>query len=56
MFSNAVSGVAGAQAGITSTARLANLTGNPELSTMAGGEVATKTKAYVMDKTKGVGD
>ena len=56
MFSNAVSDAVATQAGITSTALLTDLTGNPELSTMVGGEIATKTKEYVMDKTKGVGD
>ena len=56
MFSNVVSDAVATQAGITSTALLTDLTGNPELSTMAGGEIATKTKEYVMDKTKGVGD
>ena len=38
------------------TATLTDLTGNPQLSTMAGSEIATKTKEYVMDKTKSVGD
>ena len=56
MFSNAVSDAVATEAGLTSTALLINLTGNPELSTMTGGEIATKTKEYVMDKTKGVGD
>ena len=56
MFSNAVSDAVATEAGITSTALLTNLTGNPQLSTMAGGEIAKKTKDYVMDKTKGVGD
>ena len=44
MFSNAVSDAAATQAGITSTALLTNLTGNPELSTIAGGEIAKKNK------------
>ena len=56
MFSNAVSDAVATEAGITSTALLTNLTGNPQLSTMAGGEIAKKTKDYIMDKTKGVGD
>ena len=56
MFSNAVSDAVATEAGITSTAFLTNLSGNPELSTMAGGELATKTKEYVMDTTKDVGD
>ena len=44
MFSNAVSDAVATQAGITSTALLTNLTGNPELSTMAVGEIAKKNK------------
>ena len=56
MFSNAVSDAVATEAGITSTALLTNLMGNPQLSTMAGGEIANKTKDYVMDKTKSVGD
>lgn len=56
MFSNAVSDVVATETGFTSTALLTNLVGNPELSTMAGGEIAKRTKEYVMDKTKGIGD
>ena len=44
MFSNAVSDAVATETGITSTALLTNLTGNPQLSTMAGGEIANKNK------------
>ena len=56
MFSNAISYIVATEAGITSTALLTHLSGNPELSTMAGGEITKQTKEYVMDKTKGIGD
>ncbi len=46
-FSNAVSDAVATEAGIATTTLLTKLTGNPELSTMAGGEIATKTKEYV---------
>ena len=39
MFSNAVSDAAATQAGITSTALLTNLTGNPEIGLAVGTEV-----------------
>ena len=44
MFSNAVSDAVATEAGITSTALLTNLSGNPQLATMAGGEIAKKNK------------
>ena len=47
---------AATNAGIASTTLLTYLPGNLELSTMAGGEIATKTKEYVMDKTKDIGN
>ena len=56
MFSKASSDIAGNYAGLASTALVSNLTENPEMGLAVGAEVGKKTKEYVYEKSKAVGD